>query len=1425
MSYSLHPQWEGVWEIRGNSRWNGARMVVIFAASQCTLTDSYSLEEYVLQPEPANDLCAHWHFRSHGMAQRYYIGTLQTHRGLNEIEWMELRKHRKTDKWVRINIDPKVYLSQERERKKAVQLRKSSHPSKYRPTASSVKPDAKFVPKYALKRKHKDKDEEEDKGHTNNNNGNNNSNNNEINDPAILNMSLSSHHHQRNGGTSKYQTQHEPTSYNEYYAEYHPKPRRTVLQHTQIHEPRFSKDKAQFAQKLKYVVKGSQDKKSQPPPQQDQQPPAPQTQTQPQADDTRNHGKLSKKEKKQQQKKRGRNRHRFSRHIHKQYADHILEETMHFKSPVILVGEVSISRFNQNICYVRVPGIDRDIRISGFVDRNRAFQEDKVIVSLYPEIEWMAAIKPELTAFQNVLDERDKLAAVEPDEQEEEEEEEDDLNQVILTELTKAVSSPQQQEHLNDSLYSDNTGNDGNEIEDEVIYFSHHEEDDDEEEDEEDEEQPEPEEEDGVSDDIKQTPNASTQQKQKPKPKNKNNKNNKNTGNDIEEKTNALMFKSAGKRNRLHDFVDDASITAFEQYLFLKDCVQDFLQFEEKFPEYALTDAQHPRSRYIAQVIEKCGGKLPAEALQDFSWSDPSRHRMQIPRGRIIGIYEANIANRDTVPGYLQPLVYNEYGEIDRRWAVFTPDDKRYPRAHVPMKELKKPMKDLFNKYEEEEIAIVEEYQNRIYDLERQGRKWKDIKQRTNKYGEQLKLIFFEMSFETKWAQHRFLPVAHVKRKLGKRGSVEVETNVILSKYKISWRDQFKPQIENFVKDFAIDADKDFVGRRDCRGLRVFTIDPTTARDFDDALSIEPLPGQLDANGLKLYRVGIHIADVTHFVREGSVVDKEAKFRATSVYLVDRCLPMLPHHLCQNLCSLNPDVDRLAYSVFVILNEKGHLVHVPPRNADDDDGDDSEDAAYSQSPWFGRTVIRSRARLNYETAHWMLIDKVTPATPVTELDACCTISDDVSLGEIIHDVKLFWKIAKQMRERRFNAGSVQFFRPHIRFRLDPKNEHRALVFGPEIMLWSNNLIEEMMLLANQLVADQLVKNVREHALLRRHPQPKCEKAMKAQLICRSENLELKMDTPQQLNQSMIEMQNKMYGGVPATEIINPLLAQSMSRAQYMIVDDQPQSEWNHWALNFPLYTHFTSPIRRYADVLVHRLLTYTLSMNNSHRNQAVVDVDTTWPQLPAIHVLKQQCDVCNDRNTKAHHAEAASQDIHLCLVLMRDPIVVDAVIVEITNSFFKVVIPGLGLDFQVRFDDCRKHCKNTIVKMRKEWELPDCVLLIEWKSGTIEEFKLFQTIRIRLSSVLQQPIRLTTTIIEPRKRKYLKAANASALQASDEARNGEEEEDVLQENEEEKFDYDGVEEMPGRYHHTPLAMGLEEQLKIGNSDYFAAHYD
>eukprot|EP01084_Bolivina_argentea_P290612 499234_1 len=195
---------------------------------------------------------------------------------------------------------------------------------------------------------------------------------------------------------------------------------------------------------------------------------------------------------------------------------------------------------------------------------------------------------------------------------------------------------------------------------------------------------------------------------------------------------------------------------------------------------------------------------------------------------------------------------------------------------------------------------------------------------------------------------------------------------------------------------------------------------------------------------------------------------------------------MLPHHLCQNLCSLNPDVDRLAYSVFVILNEEGHLIN---REATDDD-------KYAASPWFGRSVIRSRARLNYETAHWMLIDKVTADTPLTELHECCAISNDTTLSDIIDDTKLFWSIAKQMRSRRFDDGSVQFFRPHIRFRLDKENQHKALKFGPEILLHSNHLIEEMMLLANQLVAGQLINKIKRHTLLRRHPSPLQDKGKK-----------------------------------------------------------------------------------------------------------------------------------------------------------------------------------------------------------------------------------------------------------------------------------------------------------------------------------------
>jgi len=1517
MQYPLHPKWKGVWEIHGNSRWNGQRMVIVLSDSNdFILTDPVTMEEFLLKGQAEDTMRAHWDFRSSGKAQRYYIGTLLKSKDCNEIQWMELRRNRKTDKWVRIDLDPKQYLDKYKQKKPTTkskyrakhsntnhnQQRRIQRPNDhsydnnfnhnhsneaarfppYTQSPSSLHSAGQPKKRYVLKQAANDND-------TNNKKSKNtNAQMPQINDPAILNIGssypnlMNSLRNDGNDGYNqhnkaqeiKYQTQHQPKVYNRHHVDYYPKPRKTNLRYAQKHEPRYASDRAIFGAKNKqYRVKGSSasDEYNNEDNKRNRKRKAAVVDEYLSKDrqrDQDNKQKKGKKEKKGKKKRRGQNR--FASHLNKEEADKLLEETKSFKSPVIHIGEVSISRFNQNVCYVRIPGSDRDIRISGFVDRNRAFHGDQVVVSLYPEVEWMAAIKPEITAFRDVLDERDRLAAAALIEEEIDmnEEEEEDINEVILSELKKTPRDKQSgfpgsgsseeagdddldeeddddeedeaddadddfpantnvldnaDDNQNSSNNKDEVQNDynanvenvnaENEEDEEVIYF-----------DDEDSAEKDDKEENARQEEVRhkmEKMNVSVVSAKKGRKA-------ADTKNNPKEKTDEIMFKKA--RRRFEDLNDEDSITALDQYLLIKDFIEDFKKFTEYWPHIPLTDKHHPRRDYIKKVMKKCGGKLPSEALQSFEWADPASHGDKIPRGKIVGIYDGCMSNKQTIPGFLQPLVYNEYGQIDRKWAIFTPDDKRYPKANFPMRELPKSLRGLFEKFEKEEMQIIEEYECRKHDLRRQGYKYRDIdrmlKPRTNRYTEELKLIYFEMSFEEKWPTHYFYPVCHLKKELGRRGAIEVETKRILSLHKISWGQKFSAEIENFVKDFKIDPDRDYAGRRDCRSMRVFTIDPTSARDFDDALSIEEMKGETDENGNKLYKIGIHIADVTHFVKEGSVVDMEAKNRATSVYLVDRCLPMLPHHLCQNLCSLNPDVDRLAYSVFVILNEKGHLV---TRCGDGKD-------PYSKSPWFGRTVIRSRARLNYETAHWMLTDKVTADTPLSKLDDCCLISDDTTLAEIIQDTKLFWMIAKQMRDRRFDNGSVQFFRPHLRFRLDKQDKHKALVFGPEILLWSNNLIEEMMLLANQLVAKQLVEKVQSHTLLRRHPSPSDEKGMKLKLICRSQNMELKLDSPKHLNESLIEMQSQMYDGVNAAQIINPLIAQAMMRAEYIILDDSPDSEWSHWALNFPIYTHFTSPIRRYADVIVHRLLTYTLSEEQRQNNQPE-KLELESLALPSISAMKYQCKICNERNAEAHFAEIDSQKIHLCLLLINRPIIVDAMLIDLYTSFFVLVIPGLGLDVRVNAADCKHESKGAIKSIAKQYELPDSRLVVTWRSGDEEEFKLFDKIRIRLSSVLKHPIALVTSIIEPGKRKYLKPANTDAV-------------NPLMPEEEEKEDKHAAEEKINKSANAvndenqqkekarkrrgeeedvsnvpPLAMTLDKQLSVGTSDYFDAHYD
>merc|ERR1719334_2917185 len=187
-----------------------------------------------------------------------------------------------------------------------------------------------------------------------------------------------------------------------------------------------------------------------------------------------------------------------------------------------------------------------------------------------------------------------------------------------------------------------------------------------------------------------------------------------------------------------------------------------------------------------------------------------------------------------------------------------------------------------------------------------------------------------------------------------------------------------------------------------------------------------------------------------------------------------------------------------------------------------------------------------------------------------------------------------------------------------------------------------------------------------------------------------------MGSPKELNESLLAMKEVEFGGITMDKAINALMAQTMQRATYIVVEDKEERDYKHWALNFPIYTHFTSPIRRYADVIVHRLLSYTIFMDDES------ELDRRGLNLPSINQMKKQCEVCNNRNSNAHYAEMDSQRIHLCLVLKERPIVVDAMVIDMSSGTFIVVIPGLGLDIRVKMRDCIEMSNGAIAEIEKK---------------------------------------------------------------------------------------------------------------------------
>ena len=436
----------------------------------------------------------------------------------------------------------------------------------------------------------------------------------------------------------------------------------------------------------------------------------------------------------------------------------------------------------------------------------------------------------------------------------------------------------------------------------------------------------------------------------------------------------------------------------------------------------------------------------------------------------------------------------------------------------------------------------------------------------------------------TQWpdAEHKNL-TGEVIDILGEQGDNDVEMNAILAQYGLPYK--YPKNVEEAANKIPAEiTEADIAEREDFRDVYTCTIDPKDAKDFDDALSIRRLD-----NGL--WEVGVHIADVSHYVKEGSVIDKEAMKRATSIYLVDRTIPMLPERLCNYICSLRPNEEKLAYSVIFELDEEAnikrwHLAH---------------------------TVIKSDHRFAYEEVQAVLEGK--DSAPLTPEGGFCSEEEKGFLRQLD-------KLAKKLREARFKNGAVKFDREELHFDIDEKGKPIRCYF--KVSKDANKLIEEFMLLANRTVAESIgkVKKGAKPKTLpyRIHDQPDPQKletlrGFVVKFGYKMKTAGTKGAISKSLNTLMDECQGKKE-----QKLIETVALRAMMKAKYSV------HNIGHYGLAFDYYTHFTSPIRRYPDTMVHRLLTkYQNGGRSANKDH-----------------YEELCEHCSDQELIAQNAERDS---------------------------------------------------------------------------------------------------------------------------------------------------------------------------------------
>lgn len=422
----------------------------------------------------------------------------------------------------------------------------------------------------------------------------------------------------------------------------------------------------------------------------------------------------------------------------------------------------------------------------------------------------------------------------------------------------------------------------------------------------------------------------------------------------------------------------------------------------------------------------------------------------------------------------------------------------------------------------------------------------------------------------TEWPEHSKNPFGEVEEVLGRPGENEVEMKAILADhdFPLSFSKKVEQEAQKVKNEVLANEIKK---RRDYREVLTFTIDPVDAKDFDDAISYKKLE-----NGN--HEVGVHIADVSHYVQPGGAIDEEAYSRGTSIYLVDRVIPMLPEALSNFVCSLRPDEEKLCFAAIFEMDDDAKILN----------------------EWFGKTVIRSNRRFAYEDVQKIIEEKT---------------------GELSDEIAVLYKLSSKLREERFKKGSINFKSEEVKFYLDEKGKPTGVYV--KVQKEANWLIEDFMLLANRKVAERIGRKrgttEPKTFVYRIHDQPSPEKLSQFMQFIGKFGYKLRVTSAIGLAKSFNELFTEVSGR-GEENLIETLAIRTMMKARYST------HNVGHYGLAFPFYTHFTSPIRRYPDLMVHRLLERYLE-----KKPSVDEAD-----------YEEMCEHSSDMEKKAEEAERAS---------------------------------------------------------------------------------------------------------------------------------------------------------------------------------------